>query len=421
MAKMRSDSRSQRTLSTRVPVQQPISMTQQRSSQSLVPGAWNDSYFQRQDGFRHAGEMDYPSLREQRRRSYDPTMFRRHQMDLLSHHQPQAAYPYTAQSMSQDPHYMREQHAHHSSTGMLLPDSRGFDESGSQNSPGTHLFSEEEYEQGVKAGNLGMHCSQPQFNSQIEMSQEFEDAFQHSEFLSPKTLTGEDYYQQKLYAMSQEMESQHENLTPSNHQPHPARGGGHMQQCSPPQAAKLTKSRVYHRSLNDISVSNSPIAEATSLHTLQEEPRTSQTGLRVPTVNQRKTFHRSQGAINSMGNEHSPEVSYPPGLQSSLAAALSRPHQYHSQNVYHSSRMQQNQRSRLQQHQKQTMSHTTAPAASQGNSQSRHNLHQIQRQKQEPQLQPNQEPKQQKQQVRTEEVQQEQSVLRGSGRRFDYS
>ena len=391
--------------------QQPVSMTQQRSSQSLmVPGSWGDSYYQRQDGFRHGGEIDYPSLREQRRMSYDPTMLRRHQMDQLSH---QSVHPYT---MSQDPHYMREQHAHHSSMSMLVPDSnRGFDESGSQNSPGTHLFSEEEYEQGVKTGgNLEMHCSQAQYNSQVDMSQEFE--FHNTDFLSPKTLTEEDY-QAKLYAMSQEIESQHE-LTPSNHHPHPSRVGS-MQQFSPPQAAKLTKSRV-HRSLNDISVSNSPIAEATSLHTLQEEPRNSQSGfihgggLRVPIVNQRKTFHRSQGAINTMGNEH------PPGLQSSVVVALSRNvpprQQYHSQTFYHaSSRMQ---RSRVQQHQQQTMSQQTT--GGQGNSQSQHNLHQIQRQKQEPQLQPHQEPKQQKQPARTE-VQQEQSVLRGSGRRFDHT
>lgn len=394
--------------------QPPMSMTQQRSSQ-LVPGAWGENYFQRQDGFRHGGEMDYPSLREQRRRSYDPTMLQRHQMDRFSHPQSQAVYPY---AMSQDTHYMREQQlAHHSSTGMLNPDNnRGFDESGSQNSPGTHLFSEEEYEQGVKAaGNLGIHCSQAQFNSQIEMSQEFEDSIHNTDFLSPKTLTEEDYsgfHQQKLYAMSQEIESQHE-LTPSNHQPHPRS----IQQFSPPQAAKLSKSRVY-RSLNDISVSNSPIAEATSLHTLQEEPQSGliHSGLRVPVTNQRKAFHRSQGAINSMGNDH------PPGLQASVVAALSRnvpPHQYHSQNFYPSSSRSM-QRSRVQQHQKQMMSQqTTAPAASQKISQSHHNLHQIQKQKQEPQLQPHQEIKQQKQPARTNEVQQEQSFLRGSGRRFD--
>ena len=395
--------------------QQPVSMTQQRSSQSLmVPASWGDSYYQRQDGFRHGGEIDYPSFREQRRMSYDPTMLRRHQMDQLSH---QSVHPYT---MSQDPHYMREQHAHHSSMSMLVPDSnRGFDESSSQNSPGTHLFSEEEYEQGVKTGgNLEMHCSQAQYNSQVDMSQEFED-FHTTDFLSPKTLTEEDYsfHQAKLYAMSQEIESQHE-VTPSNHHPHPSRVGS-MQQFSPPQAAKLTKSRL-HRSLNDISVPNSPIAEATSLHTLQKEPRTSQSGFihgdgsRVSVMNQRKAFHRSLEAINTMGNEH------PPGLQSSVISALYRyipPHQQY--NFYHSSSRMQ--RSQVQQHQQQTMSQqTTGPAGSQINSQSQCNLDQIQRQKQEPQLQPHQEPKQQKQPARTE-VQQEQSVLRGSGRRFDHT
>ena len=460
MRRLWSDSRSRRPHPS-YHAQPLSSMTQHRGSQASAPSGWTDSHFQYQDRA-HNGptsvmeqrmkssggrDLEWPSgMRELRRRSYDPRPQQFEQM-MLHEHQHPPLHLRSTQSLNipQDYHHSRDQIFHSSSSSssgrpipvITVPD-KGFEDTDSPEFLLDMGFSEEDYSQGLKVGSgfmLGIHhSSQPPYNSQQEKSQE--EPYDHSDILSAKTLTQEDLQlqQQKFYDnISQETDAPF--LPHSFQHPYPAGSRGQLHQ-STSQSSTLARSRCYS-SLNDLAAPSCPIAEAISLQTLQEEPHTQQSyrGRRAVPTSHQKSFHRSQGTLQGMASDPHLNIHGPPGLSSTVGAALAidiPPHPHHQRcrhlqrSAFHTHSQQQQQRSLPQHHQ---IRQQSAVSASQGTpAQHQRSLHPTQQHSQQQRQQQQQKQQTEQQTEQQQEQQQEQPAdnqedrppsLRSSGRRYE--